>query len=266
MDRGLSRDEGLVLRTLSLGETSKIVSVLTRRFGRVKLVAKGSRTLRSRVGPLLEPGNQLDLVFYAREDRELWMLKEASLRRAALTGGTTLPKLSHLFAALELADRLLPEREAAEEFEEICAAFLDRWHRAGDREMAALFFALELRWLSVAGLGIRVDGCANCDRELGAEGSGRASFRVAEGVLECAECGREGGRWLEESVLGDLRVLDHLLARNEEAPGFELSDEARRSIGRLLHEHLVFHLPRYRLPQSLYWLAAATGATDEAQR
>ena len=59
---GATREPGLILRPVKLGDSSKIVSALTERFGRVKLVAKGSRQLGSRLSALLEPGNELDLV------------------------------------------------------------------------------------------------------------------------------------------------------------------------------------------------------------
>ncbi len=43
----LYRDEGVVLRVQKLGEADRIVTVLTRRNGRVRAVAKGVRRTRS---------------------------------------------------------------------------------------------------------------------------------------------------------------------------------------------------------------------------
>lgn len=251
MRPGPTRDEGTVLRTLQLGDTSRIVSVLTTGHGRVKLVAKGSRRLDSRLGALLEPGNELDLVFYPHRDRELWTLGEAGLRRAALTGGGTLSKLSHLFAALELADRLLPEREAVPEFDALLRSWLDAWHRNDDGAMAGLYFVLEVQWLERTGLGLDPGTCSECGNPLLTQE--RASFRVTDGTFACVRCGAGAGRWIEGSVV---EVLQSLTATGLAEPiGPVLDATARREVGRLLHEHLAFHLPDYRLPQSLYWLA-----------
>ena len=60
------RDEVIVLGSIKLGETSRIVSCLARDHGRVKLVAKGTRKPGGRWAGLLEPGNELEAVFYAR--------------------------------------------------------------------------------------------------------------------------------------------------------------------------------------------------------
>lgn len=261
MATGPTRDTGVVLRTISLGDTSKIVSVLTPEFGRVKVVAKGSRQIGSRLGPLLEPGNELDLVFYPHRDRELWTLKEAGLRRAALTGGGSLSKLSHLFAALELVDRLLPERERVDEFDALVNGFLEAWHANGDAVMPALFFAFEVQWLGGAGLGLDPTECADCAADL--VGAERAQFRVAEGSIVCEGCAASAGRWIDATTLDALRAVvaaDLTGAPLELQP---LDAAARREVGRLLHEHMTFHLSDYRLPASLYWAAPGRDAASE---
>lgn len=251
---GATREPGLILRPVKLGDSSKIVSALTERFGRVKLVAKGSRQLGSRLSALLEPGNELDLVLYPHDDRELWMLGDAALVRAALTGGNTLNKLSHLLATMELADRLLPEREPVPEFHSLLRAFLDHWHSTEDEGQAALFFGVELGFLEGAGIGLDASTCADCGKSL--TGADRAGVRAAEGAILCSDCAPPRTRWVDGGALRQLQdlaaspLVDHQL---ETWP--RLDPEERQQIGRLLHEHMTLHLPGYRLPASLYWLA-----------
>ena len=48
--KALYRDEGIVLRTQKLGEADRIVTVLTRRTGKVRAVAKGVRRTKSKFG------------------------------------------------------------------------------------------------------------------------------------------------------------------------------------------------------------------------
>lgn len=259
---GPIRDDVLVLRCIRLGDTSKIVSALSAEYGKVRLVAKGARNLRSRMANLLEPGNQIEAVFYPREGRDLWTMSDASLRRAALTGAGTLDKLSHLFAALELADRLLPDHEGAAEFEPFFRAYVDRWHEAGDEQMSALFFALEMRLLEESGWGLDPRRCGECGQPLG--GQTRVHWSMAEGRLDCPRCAGGGGRWIDPQTQRALVAIADLsldeppdggVAGTGAAPASTaLSPEERRSVGRLLHEHMGFHLPRYRLPRSLYWL------------
>ena len=68
----LYRDQGVVLRTIKLGETDRIVTILTQGHGKVRAVAKGVRKPGSRFGARLEPmthvavqcyrGRELDVV------------------------------------------------------------------------------------------------------------------------------------------------------------------------------------------------------------
>src|SRR3546814_12428138 len=73
---GVYRAEGIVLRTHKLGESDRIVSVLTREHGKVRAVAKGVRKTKSRFGARLEPPTHIQLQLY--EDRsELHLADQA---------------------------------------------------------------------------------------------------------------------------------------------------------------------------------------------
>src|SRR4051812_49560097 len=71
----LYRDEAVVLRTQKLGEADRIVTLLTRRHGRVRAVAKGVRRTTSKFGARLEPFSHVDCQLYA--GRELDIVTQA---------------------------------------------------------------------------------------------------------------------------------------------------------------------------------------------
>jgi recombinational DNA repair protein (RecF pathway) len=58
------RDEAVVLRTHKLGEADRIVTMLSRRHGKIRAVAKGVRRTGSRFGARLEPFMVIDGQFY----------------------------------------------------------------------------------------------------------------------------------------------------------------------------------------------------------
>src|SRR6201989_3108334 len=60
----LYRDQGVVLRTIKLGETDRIVTILTQGHGKVRAVAKGVRKTTSRFGARLEPTSHVALQCY----------------------------------------------------------------------------------------------------------------------------------------------------------------------------------------------------------
>jgi DNA repair protein RecO (recombination protein O) len=78
----LVRSEGLVLRTRAFRESSKIATVLTRRTGRVDLLARGARKPGSRFGAALEIGTEDSFIYYERETKTLWTLSSADIIRS----------------------------------------------------------------------------------------------------------------------------------------------------------------------------------------
>src|SRR3954465_1678335 len=71
----LYRDEAVVLRTQKLGEADRMVTLLPRRHGRVRAVAKGVRRTGSRFGARVEPFMQVDLQLH--EGRSLDTVTQA---------------------------------------------------------------------------------------------------------------------------------------------------------------------------------------------
>ena len=65
------RDSAVVLRVTKLGEADRIVTLLTRREGRVRAVAKGVRRTKSRFGSRLEPFSHVDLQLYAGRNLDI---------------------------------------------------------------------------------------------------------------------------------------------------------------------------------------------------
>ena len=60
----LYRDDAVVLRVHKLGEADRIVTMLSRRHGKVRAVGKGVRRTSSRFGARLEPGSHIDVQFH----------------------------------------------------------------------------------------------------------------------------------------------------------------------------------------------------------
>lgn len=59
--RQLYRDDAVVLRVQKLGESDRIITLLTRKHGRLRAVARGVRRTSSRFGARLEPFGHVDL-------------------------------------------------------------------------------------------------------------------------------------------------------------------------------------------------------------
>lgn len=75
----LKKTEAIVLKSQRQGETSKFLTLYTRAFGKLKVIAKGARRVKSKFGGSLEPVNYVSIVFYEKENREIQILSQADI-------------------------------------------------------------------------------------------------------------------------------------------------------------------------------------------
>ena len=105
----LYRDQGVVLRTIKLGETDRIVTILTQGHGKVRAVAKGVRKPGSRFGARLEPMSHLALQCY--RGRELDVVTQTETIDANRALREHYGCLTHAISMLEATDQVAQERE-----------------------------------------------------------------------------------------------------------------------------------------------------------
>ena len=182
----LYRDDGVVLRTQKLGEADRIVTVLARKTGRVRAVAKGVRRTKSRFGARLEPFTHVDLMLYP--GRSLDVITQAEVVRAY---GPPLvadyPRYTSGVAMLETAERLMPvdKEPSVRQFLLLIGGL--RSLGEGGHDPRLILDAYLLRSLAVAGYAPALETCARC----GAPGR-LPAFAIPAGGMVCSSCRPHG--------------------------------------------------------------------------
>ena len=151
------RDRGIVLGLKRLGEYDVILDTLTAEHGRHSGLVKGGVSRKYR--GVLQPGNELDLVWRARLESHLgtFSLEPGRMRSALLLG---LPdRLGALSAACALAAVALPEREGHGPVYHGLQALLDALE-AEDDHWGAVMVRWELGLLEALGFGLDLSACA----------------------------------------------------------------------------------------------------------
>ena len=141
----LLSSDALVLRTYKVGETSKVVVLLTRERGKVRAVAKGARGARPATSRPSSRCREVRVGLYGRQGAELFRLGECELLRSAFRAGARgLETALTLSYFAELLDAFAQEGEAEDAVYRLALAVM----RAADggTEVAALARYLEA-WL-----------------------------------------------------------------------------------------------------------------------
>ncbi|MBN9046903.1 MAG: DNA repair protein RecO [Rhizobiales bacterium] len=149
------RDEGIVLGTRRHGETSAIVEVMTRGHGRHLGLVRGGRSRRMQ--PLLQPGNHVDLAWWARLDEHLGTFTVEPLGFAAARLIET-PLALHGIQLAAAHLRLLPERDPHQGLYETLRLIIDHF----DDPLASgeLLLRFEVMMLEELGFGLDLRECA----------------------------------------------------------------------------------------------------------
>ncbi len=253
-------DEGLVLRSLRHGETSRIATVLTRRFGKVHVIAKGARDVKSPFGSALEPLTCVRAVFYLKKHRSLQFLKAASAER--LYGRVLAsPRAYHLACAgLEFVDRVVTDEDPVPEVLDALLRYLDGCERRPDHPRAELRLrTFQLHTVALLGYAPQLERCAVC----GGPVDPPAGFGVAEGGLLCRGCAAVARpQALSAAALDVLREVvagAHGGASGRgrrPAPGARYPGEADREVMATVEAFLQYHVTGYRGLRALRCLEA----------
>jgi DNA repair protein RecO (recombination protein O) len=192
--------DALILRTYALGETSKIVVLLTRERGKLRAVAKGARGGRPRYQSALEPLSQVRVSLYGRQGAELFRLGDCELLHSAFrTASSGLEASMALSFVAELLDAFSPEGEVDDAVYRLALAVIAA---AENRSPAALLLRYVEAWLlRLHGLYPPLDRCAAC--ALGLAVGERSYDRIARGFV-CGSCRPPSGPVLSPEVVGFL--------------------------------------------------------------
>jgi DNA repair protein RecO (recombination protein O) len=228
----LYRDEAVVLRVQKLGEADRIITLLTKKHGRIRAVAKGVRRTKSKFGATVEPFSHVDVQLYPGRSLEIITQAEglhAYGERivhdyARYTAGT---------AVLETAERLTAEEK--EPSLKLYLLVLGALKALAEREPALVLDAFLLRAMAVSGYEPSLTSCGRC----GDVGPHRW-FSVPMGGSVCPNCREPGAATVGQPAL-DLMIA---LLEGDWETAEASEDRARREASGLLAAYLQWHLER----------------------
>jgi len=226
----LYRDEGVVLRTIKLGEADRIVTLFTQGHGKVRAVAKGVRKTTSRFGARLEPTSRVAL--QCHHGRELDIVTQAETLEVHRALREDYALFTHAVPILEAVDQVAPEREPNPAlYRMLCGALRTLAERRSTLVTAAFFWKV----LSLEGFHPVLEGCARCGEEAGPGDAELVAFDLDEGGTLCRACARGAGRPLSPPALALLRRmlggrLNGVLAEDTGAAGHEVEHLGFRAL------------------------------------
>ncbi|MCF0234554.1 MAG: DNA repair protein RecO [Thermoguttaceae bacterium] len=212
--------DALVVRTVDFSETSLIVTLFTRKFGKISGIAKGARRLKNSYETSLDLLSSISLSFIRKRSDALDLLTEAKLRRRFRP---TARNFSGFYAGLyvaELLDRGTEEYEPFPELWDLADDALTRFQN--DLDVPKRLWAFLAGFVEALGEFPATRFCVECGEELPLDEMNnlerRILFAPVEGGVVCARC-RAAKQFVQlvPTTIGALKALE-MAQKLAEAP------------------------------------------------
>ncbi len=174
------KEEGIVLRTHKLGETDRIITLLTKNSGQIRAVAKGVRKTSSKIGARLEPFMAVEAQFYKGKTLDV----VTQVETLGAYGKQIVADYDAYLAGsqiLETAERLTRETSTQQHYLLLLGAL--RSLSRLEHKPSSIANSYQLRALSLSGWTPSFDQCSGCQLE-----GPHERFLVQVGGAVCEEC------------------------------------------------------------------------------
>jgi DNA repair protein RecO (recombination protein O) len=233
----------IVIRTVEFSETSLVVTLFTREFGKIGALAKGARRLKGPFESALDLLALCRIVFLHKSSDALDLLTEAKLLRRFRPAGHDLSGLYAGYYVAELLGELTDDDDPHPELFDLADETLVAL--AAGESVAKWVVRFELGALRLLGHIPSLETCAECGATVAP--TGRVAFGQLDGGVLCPAC-RQGKNHVVLVSAGVLRAMAQLADPDRQA--WRRLEIDARSLGELrgllnhYFTHMLGHKPR----------------------
>ncbi len=184
----LSEVTGLVLRSVNIGESDRLISIFTKECGTVSAMVKGARSLKNRNMSASQQFCYSTFVLYKKSDR--YWVRESSLIESFFGIRDSIEGLSLAGYIVEvLSDVTTAEAESS-----LLRLALNSLYAISEKKYSLdkIKAAFEIRATSIIGFMPEVRSCSECG-----ETSGDFFFDIMGGSIKCFSCKEKADRQSE---------------------------------------------------------------------
>ena len=155
---GSYRTTAIVLGRTNFGEADRILNILTQDHGKLRVVARGVRKIKSRVAGHVEPFSRVELML--AQGKKMDVVTSARLLSYPHGLADDYGRLACAFTLAQMLDRLTPEGHAQPELFDLLNKVLEQLRHPGPVELTEIY--AKLRTLAILGYRPELGQCVVC--------------------------------------------------------------------------------------------------------
>lgn len=150
--------EGIVINTKNYGDTSKIIDIFTKNYGIISVIAKGCKSLKSKLRSVTDKMVYANFVLFYKKDK-LSILNEASIINNFNNIKKDLKKISYANFLLDLTSQVYKQCDEINLYYLLISALI----KINDNfNPLVITNIIELKYLQYLGVMPNLDGCSVC--------------------------------------------------------------------------------------------------------
>ncbi len=238
------KTEAVVLSKIDYGDSSNIVSFFTKDFGKLSAIIKGARNPKSKIGPIADPMNYVQLVIYSKESRDLQIASSIDLISHFPKIKEDYELLKYAYSVVELMKKLTVEHELNVRLFKGLVRILELLN-ASKQEPIVIFGRFFVFFLTELGFQLQLTECAGCG---GSNLTGNdLSYNYEIGIL-CKDCKRTH----LESFSINAELFSYLIClKNNETIDRKINYATKEKAIVFMEKYLIHHVPDFKGIQSL---------------
>jgi DNA repair protein RecO (recombination protein O) len=231
------KTEAIVLSKMDYRDSSNILSLYTKDFGRMSVIQKGIRSPKAKKGFAAEPINHIHIILYKKDTRDLQILSDVDLISHFPRIKDNLEKLKYSLAILELIKKLTPEHETNIKLFNGLTRILFLIDSSNENSKIT-FGRFFLFFLKEIGYEIQLKKCLSCQKDIINDDNLGYNFEL--GIL-CSQC--SSNYKIDFKISQELFNYLHCLNQNKNADSFKDFTADRAIV--FMERHLKIHIPDF---------------------
>ncbi|MDD5354326.1 MAG: DNA repair protein RecO, partial [bacterium] len=238
---GFTKTEAIVLRTKELREADSLITLYTRDWGKVQVVAKGLRKVKARYGASLEMFTHNRVMLFSKTDKDMARLTGCQVMHPFYSLRESYFKYGMASYLLELVDKFSEYREANQDIFNLLGksfSLMDAGVLQTRENYLSLWNWFVLKILDYSGYKISLESCIQCKEKPGLNKP--VVFSLIDGGITCRACLKSSDYLFElnTEIWAKLRLLQK--STLPQLMDLDLTVETKLAIKILLEKYLQF--------------------------
>ncbi|QNO13550.1 DNA repair protein RecO [Alkalicella caledoniensis] len=179
----LYKTKGIVLKSFPFSEADTIVTIFTKENGKIEMLAKGAKKLKSRLSSSVQPFTLGEYTYY-QKNNNLPLLRQADVLDHYKNLMKSLSLTFSTYYICELLDFFLPSAQEQSKVFDLTAKTLDYLNRYPDNH-SVILSAFKIKAMALLGYSPQLASCVHCGR---GHSDNKFIFSIKDGGIICRNC------------------------------------------------------------------------------